>query len=318
MNDQPRIGVDIGGTKIAAATVMPDGDMGPIARVESPAGDADKLLDSIVEAIGQVCIASPIPPVSVGLAAAGYLNRSRTEVMFSPNINWTNEPLPHKVAERVDLPVTMENDANAAAWAEFACGAGQDYDDVLMVTLGTGVGGGVISDGKLLIGGRGVGAELGHTNYIRNGRQCGCGLRGCVEVYLSGRALDLAAQEAATEHNTSAEWLEGSSADGPILGKHAEAAARRGDPIASKVLANHGRILGEVLADWTAIFDPRIIVIGGGVSAAGDLLLEPARQTLAANLTGLAVRPAPQLVVAQLGWKAGLVGAGLLADPAAA
>lgn len=313
MDERLRIGVDIGGTKIAAATVTSDGTIGTIVRVESPAANAVKLLDSIVEAIQKVCVESPVPPVAVGLAAAGYLNRSRTEVMFSPNINWKNEPLPAKVSERVDLPVTMENDANAAAWAEYVCGAGHSFDDVLMVTLGTGVGGGVISDGQLLTGGNGVGAELGHTNYIRNGRECGCGLRGCVEMYLSGRALDLAAQEAATQHHTTTQWLQGDSHEGPITGKHAEMAALQGDPIACEVLANHGKILGEVLADWTAIFDPRVIVIGGGVSAANELLLQPARKALAANLTGLAVRPAPDLVVAKLGWKAGLVGAGLLA-----
>lgn len=309
----PVIGVDIGGTKIAAAPVDTDGSLGDIVRVESPAADRQALLDSIVEATTLVQAAMSAKPRAVGLAAAGYLNRDRSEIMFSPNINWRNEPLPALVSQRIGLPVTLENDANAAAWGEAQCGAGAGHRDVLMVTLGTGVGGGVISDGVLLTGGRGVGAELGHTNYERGGRLCGCGLRGCVEMYLSGRALDRAAAEAAESHGLADSWRGTCGDQKPIGAKHAEDAARAGDPVALRVLADHGRILGEVLADWVAIFDPTIIVVGGGVSAAGDLILAPARQELANNLTGIDVRPAPEVVVAGLGWQAGIVGAGLVA-----
>lgn len=312
-HDSTVIGVDIGGTKIAAATVAADGQLGDIVRVESPAADRDALLDSIVAAIQGVTDTMPTPPTAVGLAAAGYLNHDRSEIMFSPNINWRNEPLPARVSEQIGLPVTLENDANAAAWGEAICGAGAGHRDVLMVTLGTGVGGGVISDGVLLTGGRGVGAELGHTNYERGGRLCGCGLRGCVEMYLSGRALDQAATEAAEQHNLATSWRGSDNPDQPVLAKHAEDAARRGDQVALDVLAAHGKILGQVLADWVAIFDPTIIVVGGGVSAAGELILKPARAELAANLTGIDVRPAPDVVVAGLGWQAGIVGAGLLA-----
>jgi glucokinase len=232
-------------------------------------------------------------------------------VLFAPNLAWRDEPLRDKVAERVGLPVVVENDANATAWGEFRYGAGRDRAELLCLTVGTGIGGGIVLGGALYRGSFGIGAEFGHYRVVPEGRRCGCGNRGCWEQYCSGRALVREAREIATvdpRYGARLRELGGGEPEG-IEGAHVTQAAQAGDAAALECYAVIGRWLGQGLADLAAVLDPGTFVIGGGVSEAGELLLAPAREAFAARLTGHGHRPLADVWVAELGEKAGLIGA---------
>jgi glucokinase len=207
--------------------------------------------------------------------------------------------------------VVIENDANAAAWGEFQFGAGHDVDDLLLVTVGTGVGGGVVLDGALYRGAFGVGAEIGHMRVVPDGILCGCGNRGCLEVYGSGTALVRQVRAAAAAGSLlAADLLDRVGGDPEqITGPLVTDAARDGDAFAIEQLASIGSWLGQGIASITAILDPAVVVIGGGVSAAEELLLDPIRQAFAAQLTGRGHRPMLEIRQARLGNRAGLIGA---------
>jgi glucokinase len=209
----------------------------------------------------------------------------------------------------------VENDANAAAWGEFTYGAGHDVEDLLLVTVGTGIGGGIVHDGELLRGAFGVGGEIGHMRVVPDGVLCGCGNRGCFEQYASGNALVREARAAARAGSLLAQTLldrAGGDAD-EITGPLITETARAGDPFAVEQLAGLGRWLGEGIASLTAVLDPAVVVLGGGVSEAGDLLLAPARAAFQSQLTGRGHRPVLEIRKARLGNRAGLIGAADLA-----
>ena len=187
-------GIDVGGTKIAGCVVDTDGTILEQARVESPATSTDAIEQAIEELVRGLQRDHEI--ASVGVGAAGFVDKARAVVMFAPNLAWRDEPLKTDLEARLGLPVVVENDANAAAWGEFEFGAGKDVDDLLLVTVGTGVGGGIVLDGELYRGAFGVAAEIGHIRVERNGRLCGCGNYGCLEQYGSGTALVRQAREA--------------------------------------------------------------------------------------------------------------------------
>ena len=180
-------GVDVGGTKILGGVVDEDGTIVEELRVVSPATDVAAIEDAITRVVAELSGRHPVE--AVGIGAAGYIDKSRSVVMFAPNLAWRDLDLRAEIEARVDLPVVVENDANAAAWGEFKYGAGEDVDDLLLVTVGTGVGGGVVLDGRLHRGGFGVGGEVGHMRVVPNGVLCGCGNHGCLESYGSGSAL---------------------------------------------------------------------------------------------------------------------------------
>ena len=213
------IGVDIGGTKIAAGVVDEEGNILSTHKVPTP-GTAEGIVDAIASAVEGARAGHAI--VGVGIGAAGYVNRQRSEVYFAPNIHWRNEPLKEKVETRVGLPVVVENDANAAAWGEYKFGAGKGHRNVICITLGTGLGGGIIIGNKLRRGHYGVAAEFGHIRMVPDGLLCGCGSQGCWEQYASGRALVRYAKQRANATPENAEILLGlgdGSPDG-IEGKH--------------------------------------------------------------------------------------------------
>jgi glucokinase len=293
-------GIDIGGTKIAGAVVTGDGTVVAADRIESPAVDPAALKHAVASLVAS--LASEHPVGAVGVAAAGFVDRDRSHVRFAPNIAWRNEPLGADLAALTGLPVVVENDANAAAWGEFRHGAGRAAEDQLMVTVGTGVGGGIVVDGHLLRGAFGVAAEIGHLCVVPDGLACPCGNTGCLEQYASGTALVRNARAASGDH----------SLDGPGL----TAAAKDGDPFAREQLAEVGRWLGHGLASLAAVLDPGLIVVGGGVSDAGDLLLDPARAAFRAGLTAAGFRPEAEIRLAELGNEAGVIGAADLARSA--
>lgn len=306
-------GIDVGGTKIAGGVVDKDGTIVEELRVTSPATDSEAIEDAIAGLVNQLRLRHDIEAVGVG--AAGYVDKSRSIVMFAPNIAWRDVNLKGELEQRVQLPVVVENDANAAAWGEFCFGAGHDIDDLLLVTVGTGVGGGLVLDGELYRGAFGVGAEIGHMRVVPDGLLCGCGNRGCFEQYASGSALVREARAAARGGSLLARELLDRAGGDPeaITGPLITEVAKGGDAFATEQLAGLGRWLGEGIATLTAVLDPAAVVIGGGVSEAGDLLLDPIRSAFYTQLTGRGHRPSLEIRKARLGNKAGLIGAADLA-----
>ncbi|MFI0819171.1 ROK family glucokinase [Streptomyces sp. NPDC021098] len=306
------IGVDIGGTKIAAGVVDEEGSILETSKVPTPP-TPEGVVDAIADAVRKVSTGHDVE--AVGIGAAGYVDDKRATVLFAPNINWRHEALKDKVEQRVGLPVVVENDANAAAWGEYRFGAGAGHDDVVCITLGTGLGGGIIIGGKLHRGRFGVAAEFGHIRVVPDGLLCGCGSQGCWEQYASGRALVRYAQQRANATPENAELLLGLGDGTPenIQGKHISDAARQGDPVAIDSFRELARWAGAGLADLASLFDPSAFIVGGGVSDEGDLVLEPIRKSFRRWLVGNQWRPHAQVLAAQLGGKAGLVGAADLA-----
>ncbi|MEN3299776.1 ROK family glucokinase [Pseudonocardia sp.] len=308
------IGVDIGGTKILAGVVDRGGRIVAQTRRETPADDPSKTQDTIADAVRE--LTSSYSVVGIGLGAAGFVDERRSTVMFAPNLAWRDERLRESLEERLGLPVVVENDANAAAWAEVRFGAARGETDVVILTIGTGIGGGIVLDGELYRGRYGVAAEVGHLNIVPDGRRCGCGLQGCWEQYGSGRALVQEAQEQATVSPSMARELlrlAGGRAE-DITGHMVTAAARSGDVAALQCFDELGKWLGRGMAQLAAVLDPGMFVIAGGVSEAGEMLRAPVEAILRKNLTGRGHRPTAQVRIAELGNEAGLVGAADLAQ----
>ncbi len=305
------VGVDIGGTKVAAGVVDELGTIIAKTYRDTPADDTARIEDAIVAAVQD--LTSEYDVDAVGIGAAGFIDARRSTVMFAPNLAWRDEPLQASLQRRLGLPVVVENDANAAAWAEvqFGAGRGADADHVVPLTGGTGIGGGIVVDGQLLRGQFGAAAEVGHLTVVPGGRRCGCGLLGCWEQYASGRALTQEAQELArVSPELAADLLRlagGRLED--ITGPLVTQAAVAGDVVALQCFEVIGTWLGRGLAGLAAILDPGLFVIGGGVSAAGEVLRAPALAAFREHLTGGGHRPVAQLRIAQLGPEAGLIGA---------
>jgi glucokinase len=307
------IGVDIGGTKVAAGVVDDEGRVIDSTRRPTPGADVAKTEAVIAEVVNELSARHEVS--AVGIGAAGWIANDRATVLFSPHLAWRDEPLRDALAEAIGVPVVVENDANAAAWAEYRYGAARGARVAVMVTMGTGIGGGLVLDGVLYRGAHGVGCEYGHMSVVPDGRRCACGNRGCWEMYASGRALARDARELAAVSPIGAHRLM-ALAEGDLnrlTGQLVTEAAREGDPAAVEIYTTMGRWLGRGLASLAAVLDPTVFVIGGGVSEAGDLLLGPARQAFGESLTGRGFRPSADVRLAELGPQAGLVGAADLA-----
>jgi glucokinase len=291
------IGVDVGGTKVAGVLVDAEGQVVREGRTETDTGSYGSLVDGIVQAVGSLKGADNV--TAVGLAIAGNVAADGSNVLFSPHLPLAGEPLAEDLRSRIGVPVVVENDANAGAWAEQQVGAGRGASEVLFVALGTGLGAGLVLRGRLYRGWLGFAGEAGHMTVVADGRPCPCGARGCWERYASGTALV-------------AEYLE-RGGDSDVSGPAITAAAQRGDVLALATLASIGEWVGRGLASLIAVLDPERIVVGGGVGEAGELLLRPARRAMADFVTGGDRRPLPDVVGATLGNEAGALGAALLA-----
>jgi glucokinase len=303
------IGVDIGGTKIAAGVVDGGGGLLATTRRDTPHDDPVQTEEAIADAIRELQASHRVE--AIGLGAAGFVAADRRTVLFAPNLAWRDEPLGHAIEARTGLPVVVENDANAAAWAEARFGAGRGESHVVVVTVGTGIGGGIVLDGTLVRGRFGVAAEIGHLTVVPDGRRCGCGSQGCWEQYASGRALVTEARAPAIAPALLARAGGRARAiDGPMV----TAAALEGDEAALESFRIIGGWLGRGMADLATVLDPGVFVIAGGVSQAGDLLRRPARQAYLSRLTGRSHRPPADVRIAHLGGdEAGIVGAADLA-----
>lgn len=285
------IGLDVGGTKILSGIVDRDGNVLAEHEVASPDGGEREVLAALDEAV-EALLEDRVAAIGYGIPA--NIERGTGRALWATNLPLTDVDIAERARERFGLPVGIENDASSAALAEWRLGAGRGTENLLMLTLGTGVGGGIVVDGRLLR----TWVELGHVVVQEGGRECTCGGHGHLEVLASGSSADHAARE-----------LYGEAADAHVLVEH----AREGDERAQEALAVIGRTLGAAIGSLVNVFDPELVVVGGGFgAAAGDFVLEPARESARRE----AIHPANRglrVVPAELGPEAGLVGAGLVA-----
>lgn len=307
------IGVDIGGTKVAAGVVNPEGRVLRKLTRATPSTDPRLVEDAIVEVVAELCTTHTVG--AVGIGAAGWIDSDQSIVRFSPHLAWRNEPLADRLRSRLSQPTLVDNDANAAAWAEYRFGAGRHAKVMVMVTLGTGIGGALVVNGSLFRGRYGMAGEFGHMTVVPDGHPCPCGNRGCWEQYASGNSLVREATAMIADGHRGQSLL-AHTADGDpanLTGPTITAAAMAGDPLAAELITEVGTWLGRGFANLAAALDPDLFVIGGGVSHSDGLLLAPARQAFESQLAGRGFRPMAQVALAELRNDAGLVGAADLA-----
>ena len=305
----------MGGTKVLGGVVDEAGNVLANARRETPRqGGAD-----LTRAIADVALElmEQFPEVkSVGICAAGFVSSDRKTMLATPNIaGWNGVNLDAELSALINLPLVIENDANAAAWGEARFGAGIGEAHIMMLTIGTGIGGGVVINGELYRGAFGIAAEFGHLRVVPEGHICGCGARGCFEQYASGNALLRHAREAINASPEIARNLL-SLGDGTVAsltGKHLTDAARDGDAVALAAFTTTAQWLGAGIASLSVVLDPACVIIGGGVIDAGEILLAPTRAAVARYMPFSGKHPTPRIIAAQLGNEAGLVGVADLA-----
>jgi len=304
------IGLDVGGTKTAAARVAPDGSIVARATLPTPADDMAATLDTVLEAARAVLS----PDVrAVGIAAAGLVESATGILRFAPNLAWRDVPLVEHLGGALGLPVVADNDNTAAAWGEFRFGAGRDYRHMLLVGVGTGIGGGVVADGVLFRGAHGFAADIGHIIVEPDGPLCGCGNRGCWEQVASGQAVTRAGRQAVRDGEQTLLRDQVGGDPERVTGPMVTKAAQDGDAVSIAIIAEIGRRLGEGIGGLVNVLDPEVVVVGGGVADAGELLLTPAREAFRRTVEAVDRRPDVPLVHALLGNDAGVVGAATLA-----
>jgi glucokinase len=307
--DRSALGIDVGGTKVAGLLLSDTGKILAHQERPTPAEDVDATMETIYALAAELAAGSE--PVGVGVGAAGMVDFAAGTMRSAPNLAWKEIPIRNLVGDRTGLPCILDNDANAAAWGEYRFGAANGYRHALVVTVGTGIGGGIIADGKLFRGAHGFAAEIGHIIVEPGGPLCGCGNHGCWEQVASGRALARLGQELVDLRKDSS--IARLAGDGPVTGKHVSEAARAGDAAAVRIFDEVGRRLGEGIAGLVNILDPEVVVVGGGVAEEGELLLAPARHSFTDAIEAPEHRPEVPVLPAMLGAEAGAIGAAALA-----
>lgn len=303
------VGLDVGGTKAAGLVVTEEGEILARQVAETPADDVDATMETLFDVIDT--LRKEGDPVAVGIGGAGMVDFEGGVMRYAPNLAWRELPVRDMVSERTGLPCVLDNDANAACWGEYRFGAARGYRYVLLVTVGTGIGGGIVSDGALYRGVHGFAAEVGHVVVDPEGPVCGCGNRGCWEMVASGRALDRLGREAAEEHP---EGLIATLAGaGEVVGRHVTEAAGQGDDVARRIIGEVGQRLGTGIAGLVNVLDPELVVVGGGVADIGPELFDPAHQAYLATVLAPDHRPEVPIVPAALGNDAGSIGAAAMA-----
>lgn len=314
MTRELAIGIDVGGTKVAAALVSRSSDTIRVLRTFTPQGSADEIVSVVEELVEDLLGSEECSGARprVGLGVPAQIDFSHQEILFCTNLPLEGSDFSAEISKRFDLPVIMDNDANLAALAETRFGAASACSHVVCITLGTGIGGGLIVDGKLYRGWLGSGAEMGHITIEHDGRNCACGGRGCLETLVAGPALERNARAAIPRHPESllAEMVGGDPEN--VTGEVVTEAAQKGDPVAIELMTEIGSILGRAIASLANVLNPQVFVIGGGMIDAGDLILEPARRVVA-ECAMQGVLPGLRIVPAALGNNAGYLGAATLA-----
>ncbi|WP_459612216.1 ROK family protein [Corynebacterium urogenitale] len=310
------IGVDIGGTNLRAAVVDSTGSVLDVEQLPTPpsVGALEQALSSVVSSLR---VKHPAVG-AIGLAIAGFLTEDQTTVRFAPHLPWRNSEIKQRLTKRLELPVLLEHDANSAAWGEYVLGASRGSTNSVLFALGTGIGGAVIINGQLYRGSFGTAPEFGHLTVVPHGRSCPCGKRGCLERYCSGSALPLTAQDfiALGTHRDSALSQEFGSRPEEITGRTIVRMAREGDALASAIIEEMATWLGRGLAMVQDIFDPELIVLGGGVAQDAELMLERAEKVMHSSIVGAGHRPVARVAIAELGSQAGMIGVAMLARQA--
>ncbi len=315
MNGASVLGIDIGGTKMALASVDPRGTVLHRSVVGAPAADAGRMVESLLELVdGGIASAraAGLDVEAVGIGAAGFILKDEGVLMSSPNIAWSMVPLRELVAQRTGLPAFLDNDATAAAAGERLAGVARGLDDFVLVTLGTGIGGGICAGGRILRGHRGTAAEVGHMVVDPHGPECGCGRRGCLESLASGTALEREAVRLASTDERSVLHDASCSDPASVTGEMVASAARAGDAAAAAAFENISWHLGLGIANLVHLLDPQMVVIGGGVSRSGDLFIDAVRDTVASRGLPDLVRDV-RIELSTLGGDAGVVGAAAVA-----
>jgi glucokinase len=303
------IGIDVGGTKVLGGVVSQEGEILATARRDTPREGGRALTETIADVA--IELSKQFPVESIGVSAAGFISSDRQTILATPNIaGWNGVNLDQELTKIIGKRIVLENDANSAAWGEFKFGAGRGRKDLMMLTLGTGVGGGLILAGSVFRGAFGIGSELGHIRIVPDGHLCGCGIRGCLEQYASGSALMRHAREAISASPDLARNLlaRGDGTLEGLKGHHITEAARDEDPVALAAFNTMASYLGAGIASLCAVIDPSCIVLGGGVIDAGEIFLAPTRKAALSLIPFSGKHPYPEIVPAELGNNAGLVG----------
>lgn len=301
------LGIDIGGTKMAVGLATPTGELVAEGRVPTPVHDPERAVSDLVELCTNVIRGRRVTAVGVG--CAGPLDPARGIIQSPPNLpGWVDTPLVARLTQALKVPVYLDNDANAAALGEHRFGAGRGAANMVYITISTGIGSGIIFDGRLCSGENSNAGEIGHASVAYDGIPCKCGSRGCLEAYASGTAITAAARAAVMESGGSSALLDLAGSVDRITGETVVTAVRQGDPLAVRIWAERMTILGVGIANVINSFNPERIVLGGGLTNAGDLLFNPVRRVaLTRALPPLA--QVVEIVPGQLGGRVGVLGA---------
>lgn len=308
------IGIDIGGMSIKGAAVDSTGkvyDVFSLPVIKDEPGEVTirKLTNLVEEYIANLKLDEKI--VGIGIGCPGTLDVANGIVNYTNNLGWNNLPLAKIMQEKLPYPIRLINDANAAALGEAKFGAGKSHDTVIMLTLGTGVGGGIIINGKLFEGNEGKGGELGHMVVQVDGEQCSCGRKGCLEAYASATALIRDTKKAMLENKDSKLWEIAPEIDA-VGGRTIFKALALNDETAKRVFDNYIKYLGEGILNFCDIFRPNVIVLSGGIANAGDVLFNPLNEYLRVRKYGYEFTPAVKVIPAELGYDSGKIGAAAL------
>ncbi len=309
------VGIDLGGTNIAAGIV---GESGKLLHKKSIPTGADRDALAVIKDMAQVAMDvvaengyTMDDVVSVGIGSPGSVDKAKGELVYANNLPFSHTPMRAEMQKYINKPIYIDNDANCAAWAEAMAGATKGVDDSIAITLGTGVGGGIVVNGKLYSGFNFIGGELGHTVIAVDGEPCSCGRKGCWEAYASATALIRQTKRAAEAHKDSKMW--DYTKDGKFSGRTAFLAAKDGDKAAQEVVDNYVKYVGCGIANMINIFQPEVLVVGGGVANEGDNLLNPVREYVKKETYAKDIK-ACRIEKAYLGNDAGIIGAALLKE----
>ncbi len=301
------IGIDIGGTKISAGVVDSSGNLIDSSKCSTPAEGGKDLISSVVNLVKELNKKYEIK--GIGISIAALISSDYGTIVGAPNIaNLSKLNFANEIKEEFKLPIIIENDANSAMWAEFKFGSAKGLNPVMFFIIGTGVGGGLVIDGKLFKGANGIGAEFGHMCVVPNGLLCGCGAKGCIEQYASGGALIRYANEALLANPDKSEEVL-SFGEGKLSGTALTKAAKAGNELALAAFSKQADWLGLACASYSLIIDPQAIIIGGGVVDAGELFLTPVRAAMRKYMPFAESHVPPKIIAAKFGNDAGLIGA---------
>lgn len=301
----PAIGFDIGGTNLRAAVVSAEGKI--LRRIQTTSDGSSDAIERGIVTMSEALVAEFPEVCAIGIAVAGFLDAERRVVRFAPHLPWRDADVVKHLSLLSPRPLQLEHDANSAAWGEYRYGAAQGTDNWVLFALGTGIGGAMMTGGEIYRGSFGTAPEFGHLTVVPDGRACSCGKKGCLERYCSGTALAATATELAIAGDYTSE-LADNCRTGTITGTDVMNAARRGDELALAAVADFSFWLGRGLSMVADVFDPALIVIGGGVASAADLYIDQSKKHFAKQVTGAGYRPLAEVKVAELGADAGMIG----------